>query len=934
MTNRSRVRGTASPNYRKALLPAALSLAMMSLTAHAADTWVATHTGPALLKTAAPAAAATAVSGTTAISGYSLAMSGNPSLSGTMVSPLEASQPLHIAVSLKLHNADQLDQFLQQLNQPGSANYHKFLTPAQFKAKYSPTDAEVQAVVAHLQQNGFTNIEVAGNNQLVTADGNALNVTSAFRTDMKRFDFQGKPRFANDSAASVPQALGNIVSAVVGLQNISVKHTMFHKATLVTQPQAAVGHSPADFSTIYGGSSMAAATNTTVGVITWGKMTQTITDLGTFTSHAGLATVSTQTVNVGSGTFWNDADSNVEWSLDSQSIVGTSGGVQKLIFYAAVNGTNDASLTDAGISAAYNKAVTDNVAKVVNISLGEDETAANSSGTLATDDAIFAQAAAQGQTFSVSAGDEGVYESYGGDILRHGTSTVLSGVSLTNYTVSEPAVSPNVIAVGGTTLSTSGTTWSGETVWNEGVEQDESNTADDRLWATGGGVSKFETAPAWQKTALGSSITKRVLPDVAFDAAQSTGALIYANGSQYQVGGTSLASPIFVGAWARIQSANGNALGFPASKFYASFPGNPSLLHDVTSGNNGYNGNGYNAATGWDYTTGFGSFDIGKVSTYAAANWGGGGTTPPPTNTPPVANFSDTISGLTVNFTDSSTDSDGSIASRSWSFGDGSTSTSTSPSHTYATAGTYTVSLTATDNDGATNTKTSSVTVSSGGGGSSGNVLQNGVALTGQSAAMNAQLAYTVVIPAGATNLVIAESGGTGDADLYTKFGSAPTLTSYDCRPYVSGNNESCSVAAPQAGTYYVMLNAYAAFSGVSIKATWSTGSGGSGGGNVLQNGTPVTGLAATTNNAVNYTMVVPSGAHNLKFSIAGGTGDADLYVKRGSAPTTSSYDCRPYVTGNTESCNTTTPTAGTYYIMVRAYSSYTGVTLTGSYTQ
>ena len=79
-------------------------------------------------------------------------------------------------------------------------------------------------------------------------------------------------------------------------------------------------------------------------------------------------------------------------------------------------------------------------------------------------------------------------------------------------------------------------------------------------------------------------------------------------------------------------------------------------------------------------------------------------------------------------------------------------------------------------------------------------------------------------IPAGATNLVIASSGGTGDADLYTKFGSAPTLTSYDCRPYVTGNNESCTVASPQAGTYYVKLHGYSAFSGVSIKATWSTG--------------------------------------------------------------------------------------------------------------
>ena len=292
-------------------------------------------------------------------------------------------------------------------------------------------------------------------------------------------------------------------------------------------------------------------------------------------------------------------------------------------------------------------------------------------------------------------------------------------------------------------------------------------------------------------------------------------------------------------------------------------------------------------------------------------------------NVPPVANFSDSISGLSVNFTDSSTDSDGTIASRSWNFGDSSTSTATNPSHTYAAGGTYSVSLTVTDNSGATNTKTQSVTVS-GGGGTGG--LQNGVALTGQSAATGAQLAYTVTVPAGATNLVISISGGTGDADLYTKFGSAPTLSSYDCRPYITGNNESCTVASPQAGTYYVMLNGYAAFSGVTIKATWSTGGGG--GSNVLQNGVPVTGLSGATNAKLYYTVQIPAGATNLAITTSGGTGDEDLYVKFGATPTTSSYDCRPYVTGNSESCTVASPSTGTYYIMLNGYSAFSGVTL------
>ncbi|ALN87258.1 leupeptin-inactivating enzyme 1 [Lysobacter capsici] len=85
-----------------------------------------------------------------------------------------------------------------------------------------------------------------------------------------------------------------------------------------------------------------------------------------------------------------------------------------------------------------------------------------------------------------------------------------------------------------------------------------------------------------------------------------------------------------------------------------------------------------------------------------------------PVNTPPVANFTSTTSGLTATFTDSSTDSDGSIASRSWNFGDGTTSTATNPTKTYSAAGTYTVTLTVTDNGGASNTKTGTVTVSGG----------------------------------------------------------------------------------------------------------------------------------------------------------------------------------------------------------------------------
>jgi serine protease len=100
-----------------------------------------------------------------------------------------------------------------------------------------------------------------------------------------------------------------------------------------------------------------------------------------------------------------------------------------------------------------------------------------------------------------------------------------------------------------------------------------------------------------------------------------------------------------------------------------------------------------------------------------------------------------------------------------------------------------------------------------------------------------------------------------------------------------------------------------------------------------LSNGVAVTGLAGSANTELRYTMSVPAGASNLKFVMAGGTGDADLYVRFGSAPTTTTYECRPYLSGNNETCTIATAQAGTYHVMVRGYSTFSGVSLTGSFT-
>lgn len=172
-----------------------------------------------------------------------------------------------------------------------------------------------------------------------------------------------------------------------------------------------------------------------------------------------------------------------------------------------------------------------------------------------------------------------------------------------------------------------------------------------------------------------------------------------------------------------------------------------------------------------------------------------------------------------------------------------------------------------------------------GGGGSGGGALSNGVAVSLPSTSSgNFTGDYTVAIPSGASNLVITISGGSGDADLYARFGSEPTTGSYDCRPYKSGNSETCTFASPSTGTYHVKVRAYQSFSGVSLKATWDTGSGGGGGGTCPSGYTQYSGSlnsgASVFEPGGDYYHSSSSGRH--KGILAGPSGaDFDLYLQK-----------------------------------------------------
>ncbi|MET1254344.1 pre-peptidase C-terminal domain-containing protein [Aliikangiella maris] len=288
-------------------------------------------------------------------------------------------------------------------------------------------------------------------------------------------------------------------------------------------------------------------------------------------------------------------------------------------------------------------------------------------------------------------------------------------------------------------------------------------------------------------------------------------------------------------------------------------------------------------------------------------------------NKVPVADFSVTTNQLTATFTDKSSDPDGSVVSYSWNFGDNNTSSIANPTHNYSLSGSYNVALTVTDNEGATNTVNKNLTVSDG---SDPSVLKNGIPVNNLSASSGEELNYTMDVPSGATGIQFDISGGSGDADLYVKFGAKPTDTSYDCRPYKGGNNESCT-GTETGGTYYIRLKAYSNFSGVSLV------------GKFTENGTGGDPINRTENISsiasgewARFTQVLSAGYTSLNVSISGGSGDADLYVRKGAASTLTSYDCRPYKSGNSESCNFTNPEADTWYIDVRGYSAASDVTL------
>jgi subtilase family serine protease len=527
---------------------------------------------------------------------------------------LGRAAPVNVVLGLQMRNVDAVKSAI--------ASGQRISRDA-FVSQYAPSSAQVAAAVSYLQGQGFTDVTAAPNNMLVSASGSAATVEKAFNTSLHGFSVSGKNYFANTQPAFVPTALGGNVVAVLGLTNFPGMH-----ATPVSKPITGVSpgsfdangspspdgctqgvntttgtpvcprfYDPATFNITYDAGSTPPATNTEVGIFTVGDNSIAISDFRDNELRFGLPQVPINSIHILPTS--SDITGNTEWTLDTTYLQGMAYNLKQIDLY------NVATFSFTDLTRALNRWASDDTAPVMNASVGGCEVFPYQTGDMLVGDMILVEAAAQGQTLFASTGDTGAYCGAAGVPPNGG----VGGVPMVEY----PAASPYAVAVGGTDLfSNVDGTYLGEQAWQSG----------------GGGLSQFEYSPYWESpaqpvgtTAVG--FTFRGLPDVAYDSALETGALLWQAGVEYITGGTSLASPMAAGVYARMQSAHGNALGFAPLQLYGVYgkstpqqiagPPETELVgpfHDVLQGTNGL----YTALPKYDYTTGLGSLDIARLN--------------------------------------------------------------------------------------------------------------------------------------------------------------------------------------------------------------------------------------------------------------------------------------------------------------------------------
>jgi subtilase family serine protease len=487
-----------------------------------------------------------------------------------LVGHVPGSQRLSLAISLPLRNQSELDELLQQLYDPQSPSYHKYLSVQEFSERFGPTEADYATTLQYSKAQGLDIIDTPANRMVLDVEAPAANIEKAFHVTLNiyRHPAENRAFYAPDREPTVD--LNVPLLHIDGLDDFSPPQP---KNTFASTPSDvhsnATGSGPggsflgSDLRAAYYGSGSLNGAGQTVAIFSLKGFE--ISDINLYFNSIG------QTLNVPVvGISVNGASlkcpptscNDGEQSLDIEQAISMAPGLSQLSFYV---GKSNVSV--------FNQMAADNKAKTISCSWGWKD---NESSL----DPIFEEMAAQGQTVFVATGDNG---------------------SGTPADVVWPADDPYVTAVGGTVLVTSsaGGPWKSETGWKNSAGMPSPN---------GVPIPSWQQTPGVITSSNGGSTTLRNIPDVASES----------NASQYVCaqgicathgGGTSYAAPLWasLAAMANEQAAaNGEAnVGFLNPALYSIGLGSTFTadFHDITSGSNG----GYKAVVGYDLVTGWGS---------------------------------------------------------------------------------------------------------------------------------------------------------------------------------------------------------------------------------------------------------------------------------------------------------------------------------------
>jgi subtilase family serine protease len=526
------------------------------------------------------------------------------------------------------------------VSEPGSSLYRHFLTVAEFRARFAPTNQQIAAVEASLRSHGLAPGSVTANGLLIPVSASAGRLASALGTSFAQVKLRsGGTAFANTRAPQFDTSVASLIQGVIGLDTLTHPHALSldlphvsgahsrlavaHATAATGGPQPCAAASSAapgqdaytaneiagayNFNSLYGAGDEGAG----IKVALFELEPNSTSDVAAYQScYATSATVTYVKEDGGAGSGYGQGEA----ALDIEDVIGLAPQASVDVYQAPNSNT--------GLIDNYTAIVDNDTDKVVSTSWGECESSSGST-IINEEGTLFEQAATQGQTIFAAAGDDGSTDC--------GTSSLA---------VDDPASQPYVTGVGGLHMSTTSYPPT-ESVWND------STTA---TGAGGGGVSISHAMPSYQSGAPSSlnvinshssgsqcgapsGSYCREVPDVSADADPYTGYLIYYEGSWTGIGGTSAAAPLWAAFTALVDASSscaGKSIGFANPLLYnAAASAYSSDFTDVTSGNNDYTpdlyaGGLYPAGTAYDMASGLGSPD---GATLPATLCGGGGTT-------------------------------------------------------------------------------------------------------------------------------------------------------------------------------------------------------------------------------------------------------------------------------------------------------------------